>query len=424
MRVTFYLKDSKAKRETPIYARISLNGKPVLKYYLQQSIEPKHWNQKEQEARRTLVGYSTFNHLLRSRAADIEDAYRNYVIIKKSEPTKATLKQILDEKIKPEAADNDAQGGFFAFYNKFIEQAEKGVKLNHRGKVLAKGTIKSYRNTLKYLQSFQATVKRPVDFETIDLEFYSSFREYLSKKCLQGTNSVDKHIKTLKTVLNDATERGINKNMAFRGKGFKRISEKVDTIYLTEAEIQLLAEVDLKGRKGHEQVRDLFIIGCHTGLRFSDLSRVKPENIKGGFIELTQQKTGEPVVIPVHRQVAAILDKYDGDLPPAITNQKTNQYLKEIAKAIPGFMQKHTKSFTKGGTGITQNLEKWKLISSHTARRSFATNNYLNGVPAITIMAITGHKTEKAFMNYIKVTPREHAKLIVLSWEKMAAKEA
>lgn len=424
MRVTFYLKDSKAKRDTPIYARISLNGKPFLKYSLQQSIEPKHWNQKEQEARRTLTGYSSFNHLLRSRAADMEDVYRNYVILKKSEPTKATLKQLLDERIKPEAIDKEDKGGFFAFYNKFIEQTEKGVRLNHRGKVMAKGTIKSYKNTLRYLHSYQGTVKRPVDFDTIDMEFYSSFREYLSKKCMQGTNSVDKHIKTIITILNDATERGINKNLAFRSKGFKRVTERVDSIYLTEAEIQLLADIDLKGRKGHEQVRDLFIVGCHTGLRFSDLSRVKAEHIKDGYIEITQQKTGEPVVIPVHPQVEIILIKYNGELPPAITNQKTNQYLKEIAKGIPAFKEKLSKSFTKGGAGINQNLEKWKLISSHTARRSFATNNYLNGVPAITIMAITGHKTERAFMNYIKVTPREHAKIIALSWRQNSAKQA
>ena len=77
-----------------------------------------------------------------------------------------------------------------------------------------------------------------------------------------------------------------------------------------------------------------------------------------------------------------------------------------------------SKEITKAGKKVTLHLEKWEMISSHTARRSFATNEYLNGTPSITIMAITGHKTEKAFLKYIKVRPKEHAEKMKSLWER------
>jgi integrase len=113
-------------------------------------------------------------------------------------------------------------------------------------------------------------------------------------------------------------------------------------------------------------------------------------------------------------------------LPKSISNQKTNDYLKELGKLEDKKGKKllHSlntivsKSFTKGGVRVIENYQKWELLSSHTARRSFATNEYLAGTPTITIMAITGHKTEKAFLKYIKLTPNEHAKLLKLHWLK------
>ena len=105
-------------------------------------------------------------------------------------------------------------------------------------------------------------------------------------------------------------------------------------------------------------------------------------------------------------------------MPPAISNQKTNEYLKEIGEQIKSLKVVVSKTLTKGGLKVTTNYKKWELLTTHSGRRSFATNEYLNGTPSITIMAITGHKTEKAFLRYIKLTPNEHAKLLKLHWEK------
>jgi integrase len=151
---------------------------------------------------------------------------------------------------------------------------------------------------------------------------------------------------------------------------------------------------------------------------FSDYSILKPEQIRDGFIETKQVKTGDSVVIPIHPTVEKILKKYGGKLPPSLSNQKTNDHLKELGKLLPSLQKTTTKTFTKGGVKVTETYHKWELVSSHTARRSFATNEYLAGMQTVTIMAITGHRSEKSFLGYIKLTPNEHAKLLKSHWDK------
>lgn len=112
-----------------------------------------------------------------------------------------------------------------------------------------------------------------------------------------------------------------------------------------------------------------------------------------------------------------IIDKYNGKLPNPISNQKFNQYLKEIAKKSASLSVRVSKTMVRSGKKVTIDYKKWELVSSHVARRSFATNAYLQGIPALTIMAITGHKTEKAFLRYIKLSSADHAKLLKEQWK-------
>jgi integrase len=193
-------------------------------------------------------------------------------------------------------------------------------------------------------------------------------------------------IKCLKVFLNEATERGVNSNLAYKSRKFITTEEEVDNIYLSEkdlSEIAKLKDLDLS----LERTRDLFLIGAYTGLRFSDLVQVKKEKIKGNILKLRQTKTGGEVVIPLKKEVLTILKKYD--VLPVQANVKMNLNLKDIAKAAK--------------------IKEWQRVSTHTARRSFATNAYLAGVPVIGIMKITGHQTQKNFLRYIKITNQENA---------------
>src|SRR5262249_45715408 len=153
---------------------------------------------------------------------------------------------------------------------------------------------------------------------------------------------------------------------------------------------------DFSNSKRLERVRDLFVFGCLTGLRFSDITTIQPENFqKNGeeiYIHKITQKTKELVVIPCDEIVIAIRTKYEGDMPKAPSNQKFNQYIKEVSK-IAGLKE-------KGRLPSRPQKELWQCISSHTARRSFATNRFLEGFEPIGLMKITGHKSEKAFLKY------------------------
>jgi integrase len=145
-------------------------------------------------------------------------------------------------------------------------------------------------------------------------------------------------------------------------------------------------------------------------LRYSDYSQLTADNVynDGRLLKVKTQKTNKDVVIPLNPFVLTILEKYDGQIPKSISNQRTNDYLKDLGKLADLNDRVEIKQ-TKGGILITKFLAEWERITTHTGRRSFATNAYLNGVPTIDIMAITGHTTETSFMKYIKVTAEETA---------------
>ncbi|HVW99216.1 MAG TPA: site-specific integrase [Candidatus Babeliaceae bacterium] len=174
--------------------------------------------------------------------------------------------------------------------------------------------------------------------------------------------------------------------------------------------------MDLSGNSSPEKIRELFLIGCYTGLRYSDYSTLTTDKIKGGFIRGIQIKTGDPVTIPLHDAVIRILKKYPNGLPKSSSNQKTNKYLKDVGKEIPRLKAEIEKQFAKAGEKKRVKFKKWELLTTHTARRSLATNALLESTPTLTIMAITGHKTEKAFLKYKKLSSADYAKLLKEQW--------
>jgi integrase len=206
-----------------------------------------------------------------------------------------------------------------------------------------------------------------------------------------------------------AVDMELTENLQFEKKNFAIIKEETSAVYLKESELVQLYQYDLSGNTRLEQVRDLFVFGSFVGLRFSDFSDVKPENIqridKELFLRIKTKKMGNRVTIPCNPIVQDIFKKYNhmpNKLPRAISNQKFNNYIKEVCKLV-GFDEKNRLE-------TNQTMELWECISSHTARRSFATNLYNEGFPVLDIMKITGHKTEKAFLSYIKFTDVDAAK--------------
>lgn len=165
-------------------------------------------------------------------------------------------------------------------------------------------------------------------------------------------------------------------------------------------------------RRAKERIRDLFVVGCLTALRYSDYSTLTADNLQGNYIVKRTKKTNVDVKVPAHDYVKEIFAKYNGNIPNGLCIQYVNKYLKVIMKEI-GLTDKVTFSYTKGGKLKTVTCEKWELIATHTARRSAATNMYLTGrMTTLEIMKLTGHKTEQNFFKYIRLTNDDTARSI------------
>jgi len=223
---------------------------------------------------------------------------------------------------------------------------------------------REYEVSFRYLRAFAEKEGRIIDFKDIDLKFYEGFTKYLQDQKL-AVNTIGKKIQTLKIFLNSAKEEGLNNYDSFKSKKFVAITEDSDNIYLNEDELKKIYETDFSNRPGLDRVRDLFLVGCWTGCRFSDLSLIKPESIQEGMIHLKQHKTGTKVVIPLHPVVSEILNKYEGRLPEPISNQKFNLALKDIAK-VSGIKDIAHISITKGGVKRSTAYQKHESSRSRT----------------------------------------------------------
>jgi len=303
----------------------------------------------------------------------------------------------------------------FQFTDKFIKEAPNRKDKN-TGRLLTPKNIQQYKACEKHLKEFAKSMKRK-DFEFVNINqaFYDNFVAFLQEKQFTQ-NSVGKQIKVIKTMLNEATQQGLNTNTYY--SNFHVFTEDIDTIYLNEDELQQLKDTDLSKIAHLDRVRDWFLLLAWTGCRFSDLEKITKSDIKDETITFRQQKTNTKVVIPLHPIVIEVLEKYDYSLPEAITNQKFNEYIKTACQ-IAEIKSKETTTRTVGGKLVTEQFEKWEHVSTHTGRRSFCTNMYKRGLPTLTIMKISGHKTEKSFLKYIKVTEQEHAEIMAKAWKEM-----
>jgi integrase len=415
----FFLR-SKTKKSNlvPIYARLRAGRKTDQFAKTGYLIIPEYWNEKTATVKNLVhetIDPVKMNKNLRDLNSYILDSLSDAVDV--DEDWLAKTINTFHNPVKASTEGTDDKKSLFAFIQDFIDKAP--TRPNPKsGRPVCDRMIAEYKRTFHFMKEFAKQKIRKIDFENINLDFYHDFSAFLTSRNL-ATNTIGKKIQTLKIFLNAATDAGYNTHKHYKSHRFTTIKEDTESIHLTEEELQILYDHDFSEDHKLEQFRDLFLIGAWTGLRFSDWSQVKPENIEDGLLSIKQSKTGGKVWIPLHPMVESILDKYNGQLPYVTSNQNVNRYLKYVGKEAK-LDTSFKKSITKGGVKQTTVYKKWELLSTHAARRSFATNAYNAGVPSLTIMAITGHKTETSFLKYLKVTPKEHALKLRNFWQNNA----
>jgi len=272
-------------------------------------------------------------------------------------------------------------------------------------------TYETYNQAIALLEEYQNKHKEVLTFKSIDMVFYRKFKVLLTNKDY-SLNTIGKHVKTLKTFLNEAFVNGLTNNVIFKSKNFKVDKEITTDIYLTEKEIEILAKEDLSNLPKMQLARDIFLIGCYTGQRVSDYNGITKENIEimdgHKFIKIRQKKTDTIVHIPITAKIQEVMRRYDNDFPPKMILNTLRKNIKEVCKKV-GFTELISTTCTKGGELIKNKIPKYQLVKTHTARRSFCTNYYIASKSIQDIMLYSGHKTEKNFYRYIRIEREQKA---------------
>jgi len=371
------------------------------KYYVGESIAPTLWN--GQLGRAKASAQAALHSELNKRLSHIEYTAQHVLLQLKNsgrEASKEVLREALDRALERGSFARQTTPSFLQFVEEYIGEIRSGKSC---------ATIRQYENTLRLLCKFVKDTKMgTLGFEDIDMSFHARLKRYMGRLGLSeayfGTQ-----IRCIKLFMSEATERGYNTQLRYRSKKFISPTAQSQKIYLTEAELEQLRRLNLNGQPSLKKIRNVFYIACKTGLRFSDLRRVTAKNftLDGKILCMITQKTGAEVYIPLSAEVQKLCRKYRYTLP-CVSSQHFNKCLKKIAR-LAGI----SSEVELRHRDTTSVHKKHELVCTHTARRSFATNAYLAGIPSIAIMRITGHTTERAFMQYIRVEGESNAQQLL-----------
>jgi integrase len=319
--------------------------------------------------------------------------------------------EIVEKKFKVKISATNDISQFFGYWDQFVQDSKATKTL---------GTIKHYGSTKTRLLSFEKWRKKPIVFEEINQYFYEKFLDYCMTELGLLNNSIGQHVKNLKVFLNYLMNNELL-NHKFNLKGFKVYKEDIDIVHLTDDE--LMTVYNLKGLSPYlERAKDYFCFECFTGLRFSDVGRIKRENIKHDFIEIRTQKTRDSLFIPLNQYALELINKYlpscnGTTLFTPITNQKENAFLKQVAEIAELDEIVVIEKFS-GAKRFEIRKPKYNLVSTHTGRRTFITLSYEKGMKPEIIMKITGIKKWETLKKYLRIS--EKAKLLEMKkyWDK------
>lgn len=429
----FYLEKRKDKDGKPIVKDVPILmfysfGSGRLQYYTGQRVDAKYyveryWTKGRAPISSSAPNESNINNTLDLLANDVQDLH-NKAKANRTPVTVEYLRKGLDEIHKPKPSEPKTEHDFMSYLSVVITGRLSGERLiqsgRNKGKPFKRNGVKQFGTLLSALERFNKQVRKSASlpFESIDRKFYDAFRKFIVVDENSEISTFGTHVRVFKTVMQEAKDEGIYKGEAHRANWFVMPHVESDTVAVTDEYLERIESLDLSKSKKLDNVRDLFLVGCYSALRFSDFSVLEISDVQDNFIRIRQTKTGDLVTIPVMRKMRAIIDKYNGGLPKSISNQKFNDYIKEVFEAA-GLTHMVKVKNNRGGTENYEMIPYNRLISSHTARRTYATNMFKAGVPVLLIMAITGHKTEASFLRYIRATNEDKARMMAEMMEKL-----
>lgn len=412
--IKFYLKEPD-KDNTVLYATVHYMGKRY-RIFTGEKVLSDYWDQKIQKSK-----YSKHNP-----DADIINGRLEVwtsVVEKALEKFSSNLYPPDGDALKAEVNRLRMEGSeksdmFLPWVRGFIPRSGRGDSTRIR-----------YNTTLGFLEKYQAE-NQPIRFNMIDIKFYRSFKSWMERKgyALNTFGTAIKHIKVWMNEAEDELNHGIT---GHKHPKFTCPSETADAVYLSLEELMKIHQLEInwesvldhfpkiehknieKKVKAMRLARDRFLMGAFTGLRVSDFIRITEANIEDNYIRIKPVKganKSDDVVIPVHPVIREIISR-GFDFTAKAYDQKINKQIKDIGR-MAGIKDPVFITRTVGGKKETTMYKKYQVITTHTARRSAATNMYKAGIPSLAIMKITGHRTENSFLKYIKISQEENAAML------------
>ncbi len=402
--VNLYLKDRKAKK-TAIRGVINDGREIQFKIYSGISISPKQWSSKGQYVLSGNPNAVTLNRQLRKFKDKLLDVYLDARL----EGVEVNV-EYLKGAVFPKPV---RKLSFWEVWSLYLDSKKRDFQPHSMGKF---GHLK------KHLQEFETFRKRSLTFSVVDKIFLEDFRSFLWDIKRHNTQTADKYLGLLKMFLTWSFERGYLLNQEF--KFFKSVKQPDSLkVVITGEDMSKLESINLSSEY-LRNTRELFVLSCETGLRFSDYSRIKGQHVKRDendryVLLIRQQKTNDFVEIPLtDRAFRIVTDLVVGKIHP-ISNQKMNKFLKELGQ-LAGLDEAFEVHRYRGKEKSVETKPKYELLSTHTGRRTFATNLLNRGVPAQTVMKFTGHRDYKSFAKYVNIPKTEEKRAV---WEALGIPE-
>ena len=304
-----------------------------------------------------------------------------------------------NEKIELASADtSNVPSNFYEAFDDFVRVCGRQNDWTH-------STFEKFAAVKNHLKNFRSELS----FDFFDEEGLTEYVQYLREVREMRNSTIGKQLSFLKWFLRWSFKQGMHSNNAYDTFKPKLKDTQKKIIFLTWKELNRLREFKIPPTKqALERVRDVFLFQCFTGLRYSDVFNLRRSDIKGDHIEVTTVKTSDSLIIELNDHSRAILEKYkdvefENDRAlPVITNQKMNDYLKELAE-LAEINEPVRQTYYKGNERIDEVTPKYALLGTHAGRRTFICNALALGIPPQVVMKWTGHSDYKAMKPYIDI---------------------
>ena len=391
--------------ESQIRMRVRWNGN-VVQFNCGHTIEPKKWDSNSSRCKKNVFnkkGYpsSEINKELNRLEELAQDVFKAFEV-REDSPTISTYRDTFNYMNGKNEGEDVREKTLDKCFHEFTSTQSKVNSWSD-------ATLAKFKTLRKQLLDFGHDIKMS-DFNQL---LFIRFIDFLIQtKGIQNT-SAQKSWKLLKWFLRWADKQGYIENKDYQdfAPRLKTVAAK-EVVYLTWDELIRVYNLRFTPNKNYlERTRDVFCFQCFTSLRYSDVAKLKREDIEGNIIKVVTEKTGDTVRIDLNKYSRSILEKYKEDKRPLPVpcNQRMNQWVKEVC-FLAGIDQPITTVYYKGSERIEEVHPKYELISTHTGRRTFICNALTMGIPAATVMEWTGHSDYKAMKPYIKIADEEKAK--------------